>query len=299
MEGMESIVELSIVIPTYNQECSQLAQALHSQAQQVDGFRFEIIVAEDGSTDASTIAANSRIDQLSGCRHIVRQENVGRSAIRNFLAGEARYPWLLFIDSRMQLGSDTFLANYLSHSAPDLVYGGYTVREDPLLRHNLRYLYERGYQERHPASMRRQAPYKDFHTSNFMVRKTLLEKCPFDERFQHYGYEDVLYGKQLEQLGAKIEHIDNPVLFDKFESNERFMEKTDEALATLRLFRDELSGYSRMIQLTDKLRRWHLLWAVRLSYRCFGQRWRQKCVGNDPSMRTFNLYRLGRFVQGS
>lgn len=294
---MENVSELSIVIPTYNQECARLVEELYEQARQVEGLRYEIIVAEDGSTSRDTIEANSRISHLPCCRQIVRRENVGRAAIRNFLVSEARHPWLLFIDSRMQIADDMFLAHYLSHATADLVYGGYTVREDPSLRHNLRYLYERHYQKRHPASERQSHPYMDFHTSNFMVRKRLLADCPFDERFQHYGYEDVLYGKQLERRGVSILHIYNPVMFDKFESNERFMAKTDEALHTLYLYKEELGSHSRMIQLSDRLKRWHLIGAVRLAYRCFGKHWRKNCTGVKPSVRVFNLYRLGKFVE--
>lgn len=293
---MESISELSILIPTYNQECTRLVETLHQQARQIDGLLFEIIVAEDGSTDPVSLEANSPIDRLSGCRHIVRETNVGRAAIRNFLAHEARYRWLLFIDSRMRVGDGTFLRTYLAHPDHDIVYGGYWVEENASLNGNLRYLYERQFLLSHPASERQRHPYADFHTSNFMARCEILLSIPFDERFKHYGYEDVLYGKQLEENSVKILHVDNPVLFDKFEDNTQFLTKTEEALRTLYTFRTELSEHSRMLRLCDRLRRCYLLWVVRWAYRLRGNAWRKRCEGSSPRLRSFHLYRLGYFV---
>lgn len=291
------ITELSIVIPTYDKDCVQLVEVLSEQASQAANLCYEIIVADDGSSDQQIITTNRRINTFACCRYIERQKNVGRAAIRNFLVSESHFPWLLFIDSRMRVRDRYFLQSYLEQDDMDVIYGGYVVEEKATMRHCLRYLYERHFLLNHPASVRQRHPYLDFHTSNFLVRRSVLERIPFDERFKHYGYEDVLYGRQLEEANVRIRHIDNPVLFSGFESNEAFIEKTEEALVTLYSFRRELKDYSRMIQLTDKLRHWHLLWLARLGFRLFGKQWRRKCVGGRPTLRAFNLYRVGYYLK--
>ncbi|MBR4389736.1 MAG: glycosyltransferase family 2 protein [Prevotella sp.] len=287
------ISELSIVIPTYNKECVQLVEVLYGQASQAESLRYEIIVADDGSTDEQIITLNRHINTFPHCRYIECKENTGRSAIRNFLVRESQYNWLLFIDSRMRVRKEDFLQTYLEQDNSDVVYGGYIVEEDVMMRHCLRYLYERHFLLLHPATERQRHPYHDFHTSNFLIRRSVLDRIPFDERFKHYGYEDVLYGRRLEEGKMDVHHIDNAVLFSGFESNETFIEKTEVALYTLYTFRHELKGYSRMIQLSEKLRRWRMLWLVRLGFRIFGKHWRKKCVGERPTLRSFNLYRLG------
>lgn len=114
---------LSILIPTYNNVCLELVKSLQAQASLLysssdslsssSHFEYEILVADDGSTDERTIEGNRIINTLLHCRYIERKENVGRAAIRNFLAREAKYTWLLFIDSNMNIISHQYLANYL------------------------------------------------------------------------------------------------------------------------------------------------------------------------------------------
>ena len=92
--------QLSILIPTYNDACYNLVEELHRQACEED-IDYEIIVADDGSTDENTIQTNARINNIPQCSYIMRNENRGRAAIRNFLAKTARYDRLLFMDCDM------------------------------------------------------------------------------------------------------------------------------------------------------------------------------------------------------
>ena len=45
--------DLSILIPTYNDACTQLVSDLQRQAERLGMERYEIVVADDGSTDAT------------------------------------------------------------------------------------------------------------------------------------------------------------------------------------------------------------------------------------------------------
>ena len=106
-------------------------------------FEYEILVADDGSTDERTVEGNRIINTLPHCRYIERKENVGRAAIRNFLAREAKYTWLLLVDSDLHIDHPNFLLNYLKAEG-DIIVGGLKIGGDAeALNHNLRYRYEK------------------------------------------------------------------------------------------------------------------------------------------------------------
>ncbi len=287
--------QLSILIPTYNDVCVDLVGSLCQQAGLIPRLSYEILVADDGSTMAESVKANEVINTYAHCKYLKREKNEGRSAIRNFLAQQAQYSLLLFIDSHMSVVNDDFLATYLSSRSHSLVYGGYTVHEDDGKRSNLRYLYEMSCVDAQAAANRSASPYSNFHTSNFLIHREIMLARPLDERFKKYGYEDVLFGKQLKKAGIEIFHIDNPLGFNRFESNQRFLEKTEEGLRTLYEFRNELNGYSRLLELSNRLQKWHMSGLVRCLYDCFHLSIKKNLQGEKPSLFLFKVYRLTYF----
>ncbi len=292
---------LSILIPCYNGLCSGLVEALRGQAEGISDarkgkFTYEILVGDDGSTDVSVLESNRKINELSNCRYIERGKNCGRSAIRNFLAKAAQHEWLLFIDCHMAVRNDDYLRNYVVGERGDVVYGGYEVNGDKeSLRGNLRYLYECTYDPNANAQERMKRPYNDFHTSNFLVRRDLMLRYPLDERIKRYGYEDVLWGKALQTNGISIAHIDNPLSFEKFEPNADFVAKTEEGVRTLADFQTELEGYSRLLQVVQRLRGMHLIPLIASCHKAFCRRVRRNLIGDHPNVRLFSLYKLGLF----
>jgi glycosyltransferase involved in cell wall biosynthesis len=288
--------QLSVLIPTYNGNCTKLVSDLQAQAEEL-GIAYEIIVADDGSTDTACIEANRAINALPNCRYAERPENAGRAAIRNFLASQAVYPWLLFIDSDMIVSRNDYLQRYAEHadSQPSsILYGGVTI--GLLVPGNLRSMYEKAAEHEHTPERRQQSPYRDFHTANFLVPRQLMLNHPFDERFHHYGYEDVLFGKQMEQHAIPIVHIDNPLSFEVFETNADFVSKTEEGLRTLHQFRHELQGYSRLLALSGSQSVSWLSPLIRLYHRLFSNLVRRNLTGSNPSLFLFKLYKLGYFL---
>lgn len=294
--------ELSILIPCYNCRCGKLVNDLsvllrkEEERHGQEAFRYEIIVADDGSTDTASIEENRHITSLDNCRYIIREKNTGRAAIRNFLAREAKYKWLLFIDSDMAVHGDSFIADYLS-SEGDVVVGGIRTGGNlSLLKNNIRYKYERASEKCRTAERRNMKAHKEFRTTNFLIAGDIIKKFPFNENFVFYGYEDVLFGKTLYNNNIDIIHIDNPVTLEDYEENGVFINKTEEALRTLHLFKDQMQGYSTLLGCAGKIKSCRLTTAVSLLYRLAGKSMKRNLSGNRPVLFLFNIYKLCYYI---
>ena len=287
---------LSILIPIYNDVCTMLVSTLCKQAEALP-INYEIIVADDGSTCRDSVEANRAVNRMPHSRLIERPVNSGRAAIRNFLAVQSQYEWLLFIDGDMTVCRSDYLRRYAetdSHSAAHSVFDGGII-VGPLVAGNLRSLYEKASEQSFTAQRRQRSPYHDFHTANFLVRRDVMLQHPFDLRFRHYGYEDVLFGKEMERHHIGICHIDNPMSFERFETNSHFVSKTEEGLRTLHEFRADLQGYSRLLSRVGSLPRLAAS-LLRLWHRLFGSLERRMLCGNRPRLAVFHLYRLGYYL---
>ena len=289
--------ELSILMPTHDNVCVELVKCLQRQASLLPGLEYEIVVADDGSTDRQAVEENRSVNGLPNCRYVERKTNEGRAAIRNFLAGEARYSHLLFLDSDLRVCSSSFVKDYVDAEG-SVVVGGLKIGGGPKVwKGNLRYRYEKACEREHDYLHRRLNPHREFRTTNFLVSKAVAEECPFDENFRHYGYEDVLLGKVFAAKGVAVTHIDNPIVLDDFEDNETFVAKTEEACRTLHLFRDELGGYSKIIRYHDALKCIPgCCWLADKAYRLFGGLLRRCLTGSRPSVFMFNVYKLLYYI---
>lgn len=285
---------LSILIPVYNQDCRQQVNVLRQQAEAIPGLAYEIIVADDGSPQRQYPTLCREVAGHSHVRFIERRENAGRAAIRNFLARQAQHDWLLFLDGDMDILSDHFIATYINANIANVAYGGYKVGQG--VASSLRYIYEKQCEPQHTAEERRKHPYMHFHTCNVFVRRNVMLQYPFDERFRRYGYEDVLWGKTLRQAGIAIEHLDNPVGFCTFESNEAFVSKTEEGLRTLYDFREELKEYSQMLTFIDGIRPSFIHACIRIWHTVIGPMERRNLCSSHPHLKLFRLYKLGYFL---
>lgn len=293
--------QLSILIPTFNTVCVTLVRTLAAQAAGIEGLDYEIIVVDDGSTDAETVVDNDEISTLPHCRYIKNETNIGRSAIRNRLGKEAKNEWFLFIDSGVEVESEKFLNIYLNAKEDShVIVGGIATSKknfDNTLNGNLRYRYELASEPQHSASERAKCPYQSFRTSNFMVRKDVFDRIKFDETISTYGYEDVLFGKALHDNGITIEHIDNTVVYTKYDENTAYITKTEEAMHTLSTLYEQLQAYSKIISAYQKL---HHLGLDKFVFALFYYRkraWRNNLCSAKPSLLLFKLYKLGYFIE--
>lgn len=93
----------SVVIPLYNKEISIKSTIESVLNQTFDNF--ELIVVDDGSTDASPyIVSEIKDDRI----RLIRQKNQGVSVARNRGVKEAKYKWIAFLD-----GDDLWKENHL------------------------------------------------------------------------------------------------------------------------------------------------------------------------------------------
>lgn len=305
-------IDLSILLPSYNNVCVSLVQALQRQADALRGkldkpFRYEIIVADDCSTDAACIDANRVIGDMLHCRYLRMEQNVGRAQIRNVLISESRGDYVLLIDSDLFLCDDNYLYKYATSTA-DVVYGGTRIGGEGLvmvdneantenLKGNLRYIYEKKAEPSHRAAFRQLRPNQEISVCNLYARRDIMEAHPFDSRFKAYGYEDVLFGKRLAECGIEVTHIDNPVLINEFEPNSVFVKKTEEAILTLCRFEQDLEGYSNLKTKVTTLGRYIPLSLFRLWHRIMKNKEKRNLTGPKPSLLLFKLYKLGFFLE--
>ncbi len=289
---------LSIAIPTRNDDCSQTVSKLLEQARRETSLDFEILIADDASDNAEVIRQLNIIGNQEGCRLIRLKENVGRAAVRNMLAREAKYDKVLFIDAGVDINNQDFLKTYILHANDaDIVCGGWKTEVGAeTAKANLRAKYELDCEKNHTPLQRNKHPYRSFRTVNFLVHKDILLNNPFPADMTGYGYEDVVFGKQAEKAGCTVLHIDNPVVYKSYEDNEAFVSKTIQSVNTLYIYRERIGQYSKLHSIAFRLRKLRLDSLMVFLYKQRSETWKKQLCGNCPSLRMLSLLKLGCYL---
>lgn len=291
-------MKFSFLIPTYNYDCTALVHELCRQAEET-GADYEVLVADDASTEAEVVQALNEIGKKPHCRVLRGAENVGRAAIRNRLAQEARGACLIFMDSDAGVCTPDFVKRYLAAAAPDCVVCGGILHPDhcPSADCSLRWRYEKAAERCFTVEKRCSRPYDAFRTFNFMIPRSVMLSAPFDENFRRYGYEDVLLGRRLQEMGVPVVHIDNPLLNLDIETNEHFLRKTEEANGTLCDFYEQLRTHSGIIRCYERLSRYGLTGVVTWLLGMLRPLLRRQLLSRAPSLFLFDVYKLGDFCR--
>ena len=287
---------LSILIPTYNYNITRLVADLYQQA--MDTYvDFEIIVIEDGST--LYVEENKVVNDVEFCRHIVLDENIGRSAIRNKLADEAKYDHMLFLDCDAKVSSTHFVEKYISFCREEcIVLGGRIYDEDntdPQFSLIIKYGKSRERNDDRNLKHRQKNPM--FTTPNFLISKSIFNKIRFDETIKGYGHEDTIFGIKLHQMQINFIFIDNPVVHIGLENNEIFILKTENAIRNL--FNLNQSGkYPSLINESKLLHHYmifkklHLTGILAFKYKLFRLFILRQLCSSNPSLFLFDIYKL-------
>ena len=291
-------MRLSILIPTHNYDCTRLVYDLEAQLTEED----EIIVGNDCSTDKNIVAKLSEIENSGKSRVFTPNDNdsrpLGRAAIRNALAREAKGEWLLFIDADAEVRSKTFIEDYLSATkfAPVVCGGTGNLPECPSPECRLRYDYEVEAEKRLTVVRRQRFPYSQLATFNFLIRRDIFLSICFDEGFKEYGYEDTCFGFQLKQRDIAIQHIDNKLTHLGIETSDVYLSKIETALRTLSKIEKEQRKLVRLSGFAMKLERYYLLGLVRCIFRLTKKHLRANLLGKHPNQKLFTFYKLGYYA---
>ena len=227
---------LSVLIPIYNWDITDLVNGLYEQLSD-SGVAFEIIAADDAS-DESYHQQNQSIASRQEIAYIHHAKNLGRSKLRNSLAKQAQYPYLLFMDCDAAIKSHRFIEDYIAlirqeENTPFVALGGVAYRETPPpSSQKLRWHYGKQ-REEISAHIRQQQPYKSFTPFNLLIARSIFDTITFDESLTTYGNEDTLFGFELKQHQIKIIHIDNPLYHEGLDENEVYLKKIETAIDNL------------------------------------------------------------------
>lgn len=290
---------ISVCIPTYNYDVRPLVKELANQAKELL-VPVEILVVDDCSVNNDLKLKNMELRSLMHVEVLELERNVGRAAIRNFLAQQAKYPLLIFLDCDVMPQQSTFLQNYYSNRKENgVVVGGLAYREQyPGEAFSLRWTYGH-LRESIDIDKRKQKPYASFMTGNFMISKLVFSMIQFDEELKGYGHEDTYFGIQLNDKEIEISHIDNKVYHDGLETNETFIEKTRKGIENLfSLYMKDSSNelfvsQNKLLSTYLLVRKWKLAGVLGLKFRIFERVMFRNLTSKKPSIRTFDWYKLG------
>jgi hypothetical protein len=290
---------LSILIPTYHYNAYPLAELLEKQALEAH-IDFELICLDDGSFSHLN-QENQKINNLTNCKFIEAKKNVGRSASRKFLAEQAQYPWLLYIDVDVMPKNKDYLNNYLEEIKQDhdAIFGGFAYLESSYHpKKSLRYTFGKQ-REEVDAEIRNKTPYKVIISANFLIKRPIYLELIKQHTENSYGM-DYLFGALLKKHQIAVYHINNEVNHFGLDENSKFLNKTEQAMKTLHHFYANKQITKNDISILKAYEFLKLFYLQHLFGRLMGS-FNKQIIKNltqeNPNLFLFDLYRLGYFCR--
>jgi glycosyltransferase involved in cell wall biosynthesis len=196
----------SVIVPTYNraESLSKVIESLFAQSFQ----DFEIIVVDDGSTDATESTVEKLQKKSAHALLYFKQQNNGAGAARNLGIKHANGELVLFIDDDV-LPIPNLIEEHVSahkrHSGINIAIVGPVFHAPELkLSPFMRWL------DKGPAFVHSRAEdgaeldYLCFCTANISLKRHfMLENGVFDEKFRPF-FEDIELGFRLKRQGLRI-----------------------------------------------------------------------------------------------
>jgi len=199
-------MEISAVISAYNPDLAVLCRTIEALlAQEFPPEQYEIIVADDGSTNGAAEMVRT-IHGRAAVRHVA-QPHRGLSAARNLGAREARGRVVLFVDADFW-ATPTLLTAHRGHYPPGArrvaVQGVTLIHPESLVTPFMKV------KEVSPdLTIRRRHNLSPYHVigRNFsMLREDLDDAGGFDEDFVQYGWEDVDLALRMAARGVVFQY---------------------------------------------------------------------------------------------
>jgi glycosyltransferase involved in cell wall biosynthesis len=228
-ESMD-IPQASVVIPTYNRS-DKLSKTLETMTEQdIDPSRFEVIIADDGSSDDTVDVVKSFAGRLRLKYYFQEDEGFRAGAARNGGARLAGAPILIFLDSGTLAGPGLVSAHLAVHAASEerravigYCYGYDAFREDlwvpdsfdtlrptEIVRRfheNEKFadIRELDYARFGGDPMKWPLPWLFFFTMNCSVPvEDFWAAGGFEEMFRSWGVEDIELGYRLYHNGSTL-----------------------------------------------------------------------------------------------
>lgn len=223
---------LSILIPVYNYDISELVLEIHSQLSKT-GLEFEILCRDDKS-DKFSKRNKSIIESLAYSTYHQSGRNIGRTSSKQFLAEKAIYNWLLFLDADVLPKTNLFIENYLACTKLNYkaIFGGFTY---PLQHQSeegiLRWKYGKKYEEV-TSKKRNLKPHQLIISANFLINKEIFIIINSQINRKSYGLDNY-FAALLKLNTINVLHIDNEVYHNGLEKNSTYIKKSEEAISTL------------------------------------------------------------------
>lgn len=203
---------LSVIIPTYNR-AEKLEKCLHRlKVQTLNPESYEVLVVNDGSTDATMVALQSWSKTWPQLK-VVHQKNAGQGTARNKALSQAEGQIILFMGDDIYASPKFLEAHVRFHEDhPEPYYAALGCTEwdtEQTITPFMKWLTSPGGHQfsYHRLQAHQELSFWYFYTSNVSLKKSLLRNKKFDTDFKGYGWEDTELGFRLAQEGLKLIYI--------------------------------------------------------------------------------------------
>ncbi|RMI20100.1 MAG: glycosyltransferase [Calditrichaeota bacterium] len=214
---MNSTPYFSIIVPSYNrrEEIRELLDSFLSLDFPPD--RFELIIADDGSTDGTAELVQQYVPRCPFSLRFVQQENRGPGAARNLGMQQARGDFFIFIDSDCTVSPRWLEAidRAIREEQADAFGGPDSCREDfpPLLKainYSMTSFITTGGIRGHKRTRLGKFYPRSF---NMGLSRAVYEKIGGFGNLRHG--QDIEYSHRILQSGARVVHVPGAVVYHK------------------------------------------------------------------------------------
>lgn len=289
---------ISICIPVYNFDVTELVDELQKQANHIN-YPVEILLFDDHSQNFFR-QRNSLLASRSNVNYLDFDFNIGRSKIRNRLADFATGKWLLFLDCDVAIDDPEYLKRYIdSMEKAKVICGGRKYGPKPF-RHELLLRWKYGVERECKTAFFRQVnPYSSFISGNFLIEYDTFQTIRFNEELSGYGHEDTLLGLDLKKHQVEILHIDNPAVHIGLDSNFDFLLKTEQGVSNLArilqimpCMRTDIEKSIKVLSVFRFLRHVGMLHPLRWTFRALTPVIKSGLCSSNPSIFLLDVYKL-------
>ncbi|MDP3976206.1 MAG: glycosyltransferase family 2 protein [bacterium] len=215
----------SILIPTYNRK-EKLKKVLEAVAQQMGIENGEVVVGIDGSSDGTEEYVRSLAADFPAALRYFFISNSGRAVVRNRLLEAAKGDIILFIQDDIIVTPGWLEAHLDFHRRTrGALVGFITWYPEANITPYMRWLEDGGHLLRFKGlSNGTETDFWHFYTGNISFPSDLVSDLRFDESFQGYGWEDILFGYEFARRGRKVYYSSSAKVYHWDEYREEDLE---------------------------------------------------------------------------